>query len=106
MRVYAPRVARLISCTCVQRLTSEKIVAALEASGGSMIATARRLRISRDSLYRRCAAEPALFEARDSILDAVIDDVEDNLTGRALAGEAWAIRFFLRTRARHRGYGA
>jgi hypothetical protein len=34
----------------------------------------------------------------------MIDNVESVLYSKALAGEAWAVCFFLKTQAKHRGY--
>jgi hypothetical protein len=66
---------------------------------------AKMLGIARSTLYARLALEPALREARDEVRDETIDIVESKLIGAALAGEPWAVRFYLSTQARHRGYG-
>jgi hypothetical protein len=71
-----------------------------------MTDAARMLGIGRTTLYARLAVEPALREARDEVRDETIDIVESKLIGAALGGEPWAVRFYLSTQARRRGYGS
>jgi transposase-like protein len=90
--------------TPVAHLATEKIIKALKATGGSVAEAARRLGVSRQSLYSRMRVEPRIREARDEIREMAIDDVEEVLIAKALAGEPWAVMMWLRYHAKHRGY--
>jgi hypothetical protein len=54
------------------------------------------LRVSRQSLYSRMQAEPALQEARVETRYGLRDDLGLKLVEKALAGEPWAVRTFLK----------
>jgi len=71
-----------------------------------MAHAAKMLGIARSTLYARLAVEPALREFREEVRDETIEIVESKLVRAALAGEPWAVRFYLSTQARHRGYGS
>jgi hypothetical protein len=48
--------------------------------------------------------EPHLRETQQEIKETAIDDAEQVLIEKALAGEPWAVQFWLRAHAKHRGY--
>jgi hypothetical protein len=51
-------------------------------------------------IEKRPTCQAALANSREKM----IDNVESVLYSQALAGEAWAVCFFLKTQAKHRGY--
>ena len=67
---------------------------------------ARMLGIARSTLYARVGVEPKLREFREELREELIDCIESELIKAALAGEPWAVKYYLTTQARHRGYGS
>ena len=99
MKAYAPGLP-------AGHIDSRRIEEAMRAAGGVMAHAAKMLGIARSTLYARLAVEPALREFREEVRDETIEIVESKLVRAALAGEPWAVRFYLSTQARHRGYGS
>jgi hypothetical protein len=85
-------------------LTRQQVAEAMAESLGHLGKTARLLGISRDTLWRRMRAEPKLKELHTNLCEELTDDVEQQLISQALAGEPWAVRFWMISRAKHRGY--
>lgn len=85
-------------------LPPDRIAAVIAAQRGNISQAAKELGIRRLTLYRRIKAskhlQEVLFEARETMLD----HVESRLYASALAGENWAVLFFLRTQGKSRGY--
>jgi hypothetical protein len=40
----------------------------------------------------------------DECREVTIDKIENTLTAKAMEGEAWAVCFYMKTQAKHRGY--
>src|SRR5262249_55250546 len=49
-------------------------------------------------------ARPAVREVALELREAMVDDAESQLYAAVLRGEPWAVRFFLLTQAKSRGY--
>ena len=87
-----------------RQFTQAAVLKALEASHGFVSEAARVLGTSYHTLYRRIARTPALKEAQEDILERQLDIAESKLMVAINDGQAWAIRFFLRCKGKHRGY--
>ena len=70
----------------VAHLSSEKIAEALKASSGVMAEAARRLRISRDTLYERARVDPVVEAARNEAREVFLDLGESELAKLVKAG--------------------
>mgnify|MGYP002684967450 FL=1 len=87
-----------------ERFTPEDIVDALRATKGMVYLTAQRLGVSPQTIYNyrdRYASVRTEMALQDGVID---DTAELKLAQAIMNGEAWAIAFRLRTKARHRGY--
>lgn len=88
----------------VTKLSPESIIAAVREADGSVVTAAKRLGVRRQSIYKHAQRHPEVLEAIQEIREDTIDRVEGVLIERALAGEPWAVCFYLKTQAKHRGY--
>lgn len=71
---------------------------------GNVRVIAERLGICRQTLYNYINETPSVKAAMQDARESLLDDVESVLYDKALAGDAWAVQFFLRTQGRARGY--
>src|SRR5215217_1792877 len=85
-------------------LTAETIAEALQASHGVMADAARRLGISRNTLYLRCHADPVVEAARTEAREVFIDLAESELYKLVASGNPSAIIYTLRTVGHARGW--
>ena len=85
-------------------LSAERVIDEIRRHDGNITSVAATLHCSRQTIYnyihRHATVKSALEDARESM----IDQVESVLHRAALSGEAWAVCFFLKTQAKHRGY--
>ena len=88
----------------VAHLSSEKIAEALKASSGVMAEAARRLRISRDTLYERARVDPVVEAARTEAREVFLDLGESQLYRLVKEGNPSAVFFLLRTLGARRGW--
>lgn len=80
------------------------VLAAIDEANGNASAACKALGISRTTLYKYGKVHPEIKERLEEVREETIDAVEHVLVERALAGEAWAVCFYLKTQAKHRGY--
>ena len=66
---------------------------------------ARRLGVSRQTLWKYLQRWPELAEIVSDRLEERLDIAESKLDRAIMKGEAWAICFFLKTRGKDRGGG-
>ncbi len=93
--------------------TSEAIAQALRNTGGNLAAAARALKTTRGTIYDRMQAEPDLRVVYDEENEGGLDAAEAGLAqfmrgdveGQRTAEQLDAIKFYLRTKGRSRGYG-
>jgi hypothetical protein len=71
---------------------------------GNMAAVARALGVHRATVMRFVDKRPKLLEAALDLRETMKDNAESSLYNAVLAGEPWAVRFFLTTQAKDRGY--
>lgn len=85
-------------------LDKEKIKELLIKYRGNITRCAVALKCARHSINRLIRTDPSLKEVLDDARERVIDEVEDAFTQKAIDGDTTASIFFLKTRARDRGY--
>jgi hypothetical protein len=87
-----------------RKYTPEQIIDALEHSRGLIAPAARYLQCSRDTIRDYIKRYPEIARAKKDA-DEVVNDIAENSLFNALErGEAWAICFRLKTKAKDRGY--
>ena len=87
-----------------RKYTQEQMIEALEQSKGLIAPAARALGCSRDTIRSYLDEYSAVAQAKLDQEEAVKDMAENALYAAILRGEAWAICFYLKCRAKDRGY--
>ena len=86
------------------KYTAEQIVAQVKNSGGFVTEIARRLEVSRRTVYnykeKYATVTEAIFEEKEGLLDLA----ESELLRQVRAGHMTAIIFYLKTQGKGRGY--
>ncbi len=85
-------------------LDKEKIKELIIKYRGNITRAAIALGCSRHSITRIAQTDPEVKAILEEARERVIDEVEDAFTQRAIDGDTTASIFFLKTRARERGY--
>lgn len=85
-------------------LDSELVAAALAELKGNVAATAARFNVARSSLAEYIGKRPTLQKICHDAREGMLDHAESSLYRAVIAGEAWAVCFFLKTQGRSRGY--
>ena len=87
-----------------RKYTAEQMIKALEESKGLIAPAARALGCSRDTIRSYLKEYPEIAEAIEDANEAFNDLAETRLYDAVERGEAWAICFRLKTKAKNRGY--
>jgi transposase-like protein len=87
-----------------RKFTPEQMIKALEESKGLIAPAARALGCSRATVRSYIDEYSAVAQAKLDQEEAVKDMAENALYAAILRGEAWAICFYLKCRAKDRGY--
>lgn len=85
-------------------LDKERIKVEIIKYRGNLTKVAQAMKCARFSLNRIVNTNPDVKEILDDARERLIDEVEDAFTKRACQGDVTACIFFLKTRARDRGY--
>jgi len=85
-------------------LDKEKVKEQIIKYKGNLTKVAQAFKCSRTSIQRVVRVNPEIKEVVEEARERVIDDVEDAFINKALKGDTTASIFFLKTRARERGY--
>lgn len=85
--------------------SDNQIINALKKAGGNQAAAARALDCSRNTIRSRINSSDKVKEAYDSVNEANLDKAENELIELVRSGHFGAIKFYLRTKGRTRGYG-
>ena len=89
---------RKISVADVEPLVSEY--------KGNVAAIARRLGVSRSTVWARVQESPTLTVALEDARESMVDNAESALYKKVIEGiDTTALIFFLKTQGRNRGYG-
>jgi len=86
------------------KLTKQEIQEAIPKTHGVKKYLAEKLNVDRQTIYRYFDRYPDLEEASQEYLDSVSDVAEHHLIEAVKAGNSWAVRYWLSTRGKHRGY--
>lgn len=82
----------------------KKVIEALQASNGLQAGAARALNVSRQTIANYIKTIPEVAEAYEQVNETTIDKVEGKLLENINAGNVIAQIFYLKTKAKHRGY--
>jgi hypothetical protein len=87
-----------------EHLTCEAVAAKLREFHGNMAAAARALSVTRGAVFLYVHRHPTLKDVVRECRESMKDHAESSLHRALLAGEAWAVCFFLKCQAKDRGY--
>jgi len=86
------------------KLTKQKIIEAIPKAHGVKEYIASQLGVNRRTVYRYFEKYPDLEQETKEYLDSVSDVAEHHLIEAVKAGSSWAVRYWLSTRGKNRGY--
>ena len=84
--------------------TKQALIDALTAADGNMATVAKHFGCHRSLVWQYVDRDPELRELCDQLTETFIDEAESQLFKQIREGNTAAIIFFLKTKARHRGY--
>lgn len=82
----------------------KKFAEVLRLNANNIAQTCRKLKISRNTYTKLYETDKAFKEEIDEVMEGVIDHVESKLHEQINEGNVPAIIFFLKSKAKHRGY--
>lgn len=85
-------------------LDKQKIMALIVQYRGNLSRCAAALGCARDSIRRIANTDEEVKKCLEDARERIVDDVEDAFLEKVLKGDTTAAIFFLKTRARERGY--
>jgi len=86
------------------KLNTELVTAKLREMRGNISAASRACGVSRETFYVFIQTHPSIEKVLHHLREEKIDTAESVLDRAVLNGEAWAVCFYLKTQAKHRGY--
>lgn len=86
------------------RYKAQQFIDAIENSGGIISTIAVRVGCDWDTAKKHIENTPAIKQAYANETERVTDLAEANLIGAIQGKEAWAIKYYLSTKGKHRGY--
>ena len=90
--------------TTPYKLSAEPVTIAIREMNGNLAAVARKLGVCRQTLYTYIERHPSVKDVVAESRETMLDNAESALYRAVLAGEAWAVCFFLKTQGKRRGY--
>jgi hypothetical protein len=87
-----------------QKYTNEQMITALKATHGMVYLAADRLGCDPTTVYLRSRNVPAVRTAIENARGKMLDVGEMALMKAVVAGEAWAVCFYLKCQGKNRGY--
>lgn len=87
-----------------KKFTPQQVIDALQKADGILTDAAKSMKMSRQTLYVYMKEHPEVAEAYDQVNEATIDKVESRLLRSCYSGNVTAQIFYLKTKAKHRGY--
>ena len=86
------------------KLTVAKVEKALRATAGNVSEAARKLGVSRSTVYRHIDDSPTLLTVLEDTREELVDIAESALRAKVINGDITAIIFTLKTQGKQRGY--
>jgi len=86
------------------QVQDHEIIEAITINRGMIMLAAQSLKCSPSTIYDRLKTSEAVKEALSVARERTLDMAELVLFDKAMAGEAWAVCFLLKTQGRSRGY--
>lgn len=86
------------------KLTAESVTEQIREHKGNVAAVARSFDVTRQAVLSFLKTRPTLQDALKEARETMKDDAESSLYRAVLAGEGWAVCFYLKTQAKDRGY--
>jgi len=86
------------------KLTKQRIMESLKATHGIKKYMCEVLGVNRQTLYRYLKSNPELESEMQEHLEYITDIAEFNLIENIKKGNSWAVRYWLSTRGKNRGY--
>jgi len=87
-----------------KKVTPQQVIEALQNSNGLQAGAARALKVSRQTIANYIKNDPIIAAAYEDVNETTIDKVEGKLLENINAGNIVAQIFYLKTKAKHRGY--
>ena len=87
-----------------EKYSPAKIIEALQASRGMIATAARLLGCTRQTIYDAIARHPEINHVVAGERELMLDSAELKLQEAVDRAEAWAIRYYLSTQGKSRGY--
>lgn len=87
-----------------EKFTAKQMIEAIGQAKGILAQAARLLDCDRQTVANYIARHPTVKAAFDEANETTIDYVESQLLTQIKAGNATSTIFFLKTKAKHRGY--
>jgi len=87
-----------------QRFAKSTIKQALETARGNVTLCAEVLGVTRQTVYSYMKRYPDLVAVREDATNYVLDIAEAHIEKMVISGDMDAIKFYLRTKGRVRGY--
>lgn len=88
----------------VERFTVDQVIESLRLTKGLMTLAAERLGCTYEALWHYSKRHPEIAEALKTEREKVTDVAELQLYNKITNGEEWAVKFYLRTQGKGRGY--
>jgi len=86
------------------KLTKQEIIEAIPKTHGVKKYLAEKLGVDRRTIYRYFEKHPDLEQETQEYLDSVSDEAEFHLIENIKKGNSWAVRYWLSTRGKNRGF--
>ncbi len=83
---------------------ADQMIQAIEAAEGNLTQAAKNLGCARGTVYKYLEKYPTVKQAYEEANERTIDMVEGQLITQCKRGNITAIIFYLKTKAKHRGY--
>lgn len=87
-----------------QRYTARQVIAALNATRGTVYLAARRLGCDAETVQRYCKRFPKVMAAKKAHQEELVDTAYLKLWAAVEKGDMWAVLFTLRTLGKDRGF--
>lgn len=85
-------------------MKTDQVIKQIQDLNGNIAAVARKLGVTRQSVYNHIRQHPTVQEALQQARETMLDNAESVLYREVLDGNMTAVIFFLKTQGRTRGY--